>query len=815
MSVFDRPDTEDVAVRQRRAAARRSLLMPAAVASVLGASAGLSHAFTTLGFLPLSMALVALAFALGWLSRRLAVPGVLAPFVSFVGLAVVVGWVYAGETTTYGLPTGDTARKIGDILSRALDDVRVLAAPVEINPDLRLLTAAGVFAVAVVVDIIVFRLRRPAVAGLPLLALYIIPTSVRDEAPGMVPFALAAAGYVTLLIAEGRDRAKGWGRRLAGRDVVEELVDVSPVSRVGRRLGAAAVCLAVAVPLFVPDLGDGFLGPGVGGGGTGIGDGPSSREVINPIVELAPQLRNPDSTPLLSVRTNRPDYLRLTSLDLYEADRRGERWKQSALSAPAEKRVNEKRLPRPPGAGDVELLDTKLEVDVRNLDVPWLPAPYAPSYVEVDGDWRYDEQSMTVFSARQTTRRLSYTVESKVPAPTTDLLSGTFDASQALDRYRELPDGELSPVVQRVLDRELRGATAPFEQALALQRYFRETGGFVYDLNVNPGQTRNQLDAFLTNKRGYCEQFAATFAYLMRALDAPARVAIGFTPGTLQDDGSYLITNREAHAWPEVYFANVGWIRFEPTPRNDDVRTIPPDYAAPAAPGPGGETPTAEPTASAEPSPTTSASGGPIREPSERPDSGGAAGPGGADGDQGVPWRLVLAATLGLLAAAAPATTRQAIRWRRHTAAEDPIAMANAAWADLADDAEDLGFPMRRSDSPRQAAARLNADAELSGLPAKALTMLGRAEERARYAPTPPSPEGLAEEVRAVRRALSSAQRWPVRLRAMVLPPSTMRRARTSARSLGHRSADAFAAATEAVASRMPARLRGDHRHAG
>jgi hypothetical protein len=806
MSVFDRPGgTTDVIERQRHAAGRRSMLMPAAIAAVLGASAGLSHAFTTLGYLLLSIALTVLAFALGWVARRLAVPAVLSPFVSFVGLAVVLGWLYAGETTAYGFPTGDTARKLGETLARAFDDVRVLAAPVEVNPDLRLLTAAGVFAVAVAVDIIVFRVRRPAAAGLPLLALYLIPTSVRDEAPGMLPFALAAAGYITLLIAEGRERAKGWGRRLAGRDVVEELVDVSPVARVGRRLGAAAVCLAVAVPLFVPDLGEGFLGPGTGGG-SGLGDGPSSREVINPIVELAPQLRNPQPTPLLRVRTDAPnEYLRLTSLDLYESDRRGERWKQSALSAPAERRVDEKRLPGPPGAADVELLDVNLEIEVANLDVPWLPAPYAPSYVDVDGDWRYDEESMTIFSARQTTRHLTYTLNSKVPSPTVDQLSGIADDRQELERYRELP-AEPSAVVQRVLDTELKGVTKPFEQALALQDFFREGGGFVYDLNVDPGQTRNQLDRFLTNRRGYCEQFAATFAYLMRALGAPARVAIGFTPGTRQADDTYLVTSREAHAWPEVYFSGVGWLRFEPTPRNDDVVTIPPAYADTTDPGEGEGSPSPQPSASAGPSASVTPSAGPSRDnPAfEDPTAGG----GGAGGAGGVPWTLVLGATVGLLAAAAPATTRQTVRWRRRRAAYNPVAMANAAWADLADDAEDLGFPMRGSDSPRRAAARLLADAELTGLPAEALTMLGRAEERARYAPTPPSPEGLAEEVRAVRGALAAGQGWPVRLRALILPASTLRRARAGTRTASSRAADRLSALTGSLAGHLPSRLR-------
>ncbi len=71
---------------------------------------------------------------------------------------------------------------------------------------------------------------------------------------------------------------------------------------------------------------------------------------------------------------------------------------------------------------------------------------------------------------------------------------------------------------------------------------------------------------FLRIRRGYCEQFSATFAAMARSLGIPARVAIGFTPGELRDDGLYHVYDRHAHAWPEVWFDGFGWISFEPTP---------------------------------------------------------------------------------------------------------------------------------------------------------------------------------------------------------------------------------------------------------
>ena len=73
--------------------------------------------------------------------------------------------------------------------------------------------------------------------------------------------------------------------------------------------------------------------------------------------------------------------------------------------------------------------------------------------------------------------------------------------------------------------------------------------------------------AFLDTKRGFCVQFASTYALMARSLGIPARVAVGYTPGELDPTGRYSVTNYEAHAWPEIWLAGVGWTnQFDPTP---------------------------------------------------------------------------------------------------------------------------------------------------------------------------------------------------------------------------------------------------------
>src|SRR3712207_8757198 len=59
-------------------------------------------------------------------------------------------------------------------------------------------------------------------------------------------------------------------------------------------------------------------------------------------------------------------------------------------------------------------------------------------------------------------------------------------------------------------------------------------------------------------------------AALVRTAGIPARVVLGYTPGTVQPDGSRLVTSDDAHAWVEVYFDDLGWIPFDPTPIDVD-----------------------------------------------------------------------------------------------------------------------------------------------------------------------------------------------------------------------------------------------------
>jgi len=108
-------------------------------------------------------------------------------------------------------------------------------------------------------------------------------------------------------------------------------------------------------------------------------------------------------------------------------------------------------------------------------------------------------------------------------------------------------------------------AATPYGAVLALESWFRQRGGFTYDESPPAAVGPPLVDFVNRTKAGYCQQYAGAMAVMLRMLGIPARVAVGFTSGTF-DDGKWVVTDHEAHAWVEVWFAGQGWIPFDPTP---------------------------------------------------------------------------------------------------------------------------------------------------------------------------------------------------------------------------------------------------------
>ncbi|HYG92987.1 MAG TPA: DUF3488 and transglutaminase-like domain-containing protein, partial [Nocardioides sp.] len=490
-----------------------------------------------------------------------------------------------------------------------------------------------------------------------------------------------------------RDHLLRWGRPLGPRDDTP-WSDSNPLAeafRVGAgRIGISATALALVVAPLVPVLDlDVF--------GIGPGDGDDEIKIEKPIADMRRDLQQGEDVPLVRVTTDDPDpeYLRVAVLNRFT----GAEWSSGnrvVTGGP------DGDLPEPPGLSSSVPRDTyDYEVDVEDEFVStWLPTQYPASSVVADGDWQYDPATLDfVADGDQTTAGMSYSMTAIEPEYGTT--GEFFEDSVPSDVGEEslaLPSG-IPEEVSSWAFRATAGAVNDYERALLLQRWFREDGRFRYSLERAPeGTGGDTLEAFLSEdgRVGYCEQFASAMAVMARYVGIPSRVAVGFLSPTPTGAGEYVYSTDDLHAWPELYFAGAGWVRFEPTPSS--VAETVPDYSRVAV--------------DVEPVPTGSQASEQTDRPSaSRPDDQASTaapdqqgGDEGAGSDGGVEWgALLLRALAGLavlavlvLLALAPRAYRGVLRRRRLDGAPDDV------WAELRATALDLELPWPDGRTPRE-----------------------------------------------------------------------------------------------------------------
>ncbi|MFI7273443.1 DUF3488 and DUF4129 domain-containing transglutaminase family protein [Streptomyces sp. NPDC049879] len=722
--------------------------------------------------------------AFGVATRQLRAP---APVTVAVQLAVSVVALTVVSASAYALggflPGPEAFGELGRLLTAGADDIGRYTAPAPATDGIRLMVFGGVLLIGLMVDVLAVTVRGAASAGLPLLALYSVAAGVGGDDSGWPYFLVAAAGYLVLLLAESRDRVARWGRVFGAPGGArsgtpyDRRPGAAPRVRAGRRIGALTLGVAVAVPALLPSLGTGLLDTSRGGSGGG-GSGRSASTSLNPVVALQDQLNQPQDSPVLYYRTTSPDpsgmYLRLMALDQFD----GTQWTSSGW--------REETPPDPPwvvpGLGS-EIAVTRVATEITATDTyvqSSLPVPYPAQAIEAEGDWNFDKGSQTLMSAdaELTTRGLAYSVDHLLVEPTAEQLSSAPAAPTELREYYTRLPRSLPPEVAAMAAEVTGGARDDLARAVALQDWFTQAGGFRYDTSVTSGSSSDSILTFLRDREGFCVHFAFTMATMARTLGIPAQVAVGFTPGTRLPDDVYEVGVHNAHAWPELYFEGVGWVRFEPTPGQGSS----PAYTRPETERPdAGEReerePAEEETAEAVPSPSPSvpadcAPGSSLgacrtdqpRTPESAQDEAApAAGP-----------ALWIGAGLVLVAVAvSPLLWRRRARRRRLGADGGPL----GAWQELGDSAWDFGITPAASETPRAAAERIVRVASLGGESAAAVHRLADAVERELYAPEAERGRAgrLVEDVRTARGGLRASTGWWGRLRAAVLPRSAIR----------------------------------------
>ena len=687
----------------------------------------------------------------------------------------------AAQSFLYVIPSPDSVHHLAKLASDGSSAGR-FAPPVPGGEGVILLAAGSIGLVAVAVDYLAVRLHRPAIAGLPLLVLFMAPIATTANVRGLasaVAFLLAAVGYLALLSSDGRSRLRGWGRvvtvwHYAGEDERLGGADMGALAATGRRIGMAAVCAALIAPLLVPGLNVHrlFGGHGNGGGGSGTGVG-----LPNPVAQLHGLLTRSKPREVLSYHTTIADPGNYLQVYVLNYDSKAARWD---LVMPTHgKSIGRGPLAAAPGLA----AGTPANVVLTRVNIPsnggftgridFLPVPYYPMRANIPGTWRQDPGTLMIYSNSGPSDGLEYTVTSGEVEPTTSTLAEKPHIPPAIgNNYLSFKSGVTRQLKQIALQ-ITRGKATPFEKAVALEQFFLSSK-FSYSLQSNlPNNARGLLTFLQSERQGFCQQFAFAMAVLARLLGIPSRVAIGFTAGHPHPDGRWVVTTADAHAWPELYFTGVGWLRFEPTPggAGGQETAVEPAYVA----GPGTSTGRSGNQGTSSPAPASSASAkataginAHVRGPGPGSGSGG-----GAASSGGVPFGLIIVAVL-VVGAAAPGTTRVVTRRRRWRSATGDAGLAAAAWKELCADLDDYGMNCRPSESPRALARRVSVVSEMDDQARQAMGRIANVVERARYAPVPAAAGAIRSDVAAVRRALARASTRGTRWRAILLPASTL-----------------------------------------
>lgn len=725
--------------------ARRPIAAPVIAGfATVATLATIGPVFSDQGWLLTSIIVVASIVLSGILLRAL---GLGQAYVSLVQL--VVG-LYAllvlatGPTMIAGfIPTADTIEQLVNLLSAGAHTARTEVAPISPTDGTATLLALLVTPVAALVDDFAVT-GRPALTGIPLLTLFAICAAIVRHPIAMWLVAVPLIAFLLLLwIADmeapsSKRLSAGFGG-LLGTGLILVVA-----------LGVAA---AATVVVRLPDGGI-FAVPG--------SNERSPNETVARTTDLAGQLSRGEPIPLFTVTTDDPAPYYLRTLVL-------ENWEEAGWSFSNTQDAEVDLTAIPSGPISNATATTHATIEVQQYSDIFVPTYYSPTSVGLP-EARYDTDMAVVYTDEKgQVEDQTYQVTSRVPRPTeTELASANFDVPGEVEKNVVVPN-DVDPSVLELTEIVIGGAASPWAIAVALDAFFSDPAqGFTYSLEVPDPEGADPLASFLDKRVGFCEQYASAMASMFRIADVAARVVVGYTNGTQNEDGTYTITTDDAHAWVEAYFGDAGWVSFDPTPIGE--RSVPLPYVPSDQITPGTDpTPTAEaPTETQQPEPTSSA-------PSDAQDPQNEAANDAGNGSSISPvdilrWTVIALVALAILAL--PGLRRRA-RWQNRLAAASAGGRRGAvsAWAEIAELADALNAPAVATLSQRAQAARWTG---LLGAEGADVETIGAAAERATYGADDQVPIVSAElqRARATIRRTAGAIRWL----CAVTVPTWMRR---------------------------------------
>ena len=160
-----------------------------------------------------------------------------------------------------------------------------------------------------------------------------------------------------------------------------------------------------------------------------------------------------------------------------------------------------------------------------------------------------------------------YQVHAQVTNPSIlDLQNaGTDYPSWVSARYLNVPE-KLLPTLGPLARQVTQGQATPYDRAQAITAYLRDEIEYSNSLDPAPRGVDPLLWVLTESKKGFCMYYASAEVLMLRSIGIPARMAVGFAQGIRDPEtGVFSVRRQDSHAWPEVYFPEIGWVEFEPT----------------------------------------------------------------------------------------------------------------------------------------------------------------------------------------------------------------------------------------------------------
>lgn len=664
----------------------------------------------------------------------------------------------AGISVGLGLGAGGTEgawyQRLWQLYLAGALAIRTGSAPMPADPAVRWLFVLLIAIVTIVADVLVVTLGTPAWMLAPLLTLYLIPALALRHDVSWWAFLAIGFGYLVVLAVDTVNTLSGWTRNLVSDTARKQ----------SSQRGVWQLAGVVAAPVLAFSLLIGSLLPTIGSldirSQRPQGNGPIQLQ--DPQIQLNRNLAQQSELVMLTYSTPQPSgvYLRLASLTRF--DRNG--WHMVPVN------LKQGELSVPPGQSSGHPSYTTQVRITNNFGSQYLPAPYAPkSHTAASDQWGYDPVSLMILNVKgnnlDATRNLNYSVTSWQADPNPQTFANASIGIPPDEAETTAVPSDLPPEIRALAQKITKDEATPVLKAAAIQAYLRDPKRFTYSTDAPAGTGYDVTTNFLlTSHRGYCIHFASSMALLARLANIPARMSVGFMPGTKAGD-TWVVRGKNMHAWPELYFADYGWVRFEPTA---GVDVLPPAWSEVA---PNSPPPSIAPPSSATPTPSTSMSPTASAAPSTRPSTVPV-----VDEGRQIPWgRIAAGVGLGLLLLAflmAPGVSRALVRRRRLTGTGDAHEDIAAAWREVRDTTLDLGRVWPRGTPREKVAALVRWDGgDSSG--DEALGRVAMLVERSRYAANLGDvPTSLATDVQTWRDEQLHGLDRRGRLRVLALPRS-------------------------------------------